>query len=528
MSEDASVLVVGAGPTGLLLAAELHRRGVDCLLIEAHSEAQHWDRATVVHPRSLEVFESLGIIDPFLAAGVRQRLVRLYSDGTVLGEIELSNCGSRHGYNLNLSEEITESILTDYLHQQGGEVNRSSRLTHFETGPDGVIARIESDKTREASFDWLVGCDGYHSITRQLMGIEMLGHDIVEPWAVFDTTAAGWTERYDGNFGYLDTPPVIVTALPGRRWRVYLRPSSPDSDLVTDATATVGRYHPTVTFEDVTNPARFHCHNKVAERFRAGRVLLAGDAAHVCSPAQGHGMNSGIQDAFNLAWKLALVCRGHCDTSLLDSYEAERRPVAELITNEGDMAEHLQAMTDPAGRRSRDEGMRRTFSDTGSRHHEIVAEAELDFDYGASPIVVGDGGGGIGPGARLPDTIVLQLAGGEERPLHEVTSGAGHTALLVGGTSASHEELADLHVSTAAASEPPIVEAVVVAAARGDTRDSWATVDPSTTELLGIEAITLLVVRPDGYVGLRADRDHLEALSDYGRRLGMGRSSAGS
>ena len=528
MPRDASVLVVGAGPTGLLLAAELHRRGVECLLIETHSEAQHWDRATIVHPRSLEVFESLGILEPFLAAGTKQRIIRLYSNGETLGEIDLSDCGSRHGYNLNLSEEVTESILTEYLHNQGGEVTLSSRLTHLDPQPDEVVARIESGGIHTASFDWVVGCDGYHSITRQLLGIEMLGHDIAEPWAVFDATAAGWPDRYDGNFGYLDAVPVIATALPGRRWRVYLRPSSPDSDLVADAMSTIGRYHPDVTFEDVANPTRFQCHTKVAERFRAGRVLLAGDSAHVCSPAQGHGMNSGIQDAFNLAWKLALVCRGQCDPVLLDSYEAERRPVAELITNEGDMAERIQATTDPTARRARDEDLRRVFSEAALRHHEIVAETELDFDYRGSPIVLGDRDGGIGAGVRLPDTLVVRVAGGGERPLHEVTNRAGHTALLVGGSSTRNEELADLHASTTAASEPPIVEAVVVAAAQGDTRDSWVTIDPSTAELLGIDGITLLVVRPDGYVGLRADRDHLEALSDYGQRLGSGRSGGGS
>ena len=112
---------------------------------------------------------------------------------------------------------------------------------------------------------------------------------------------------------------MILTALPDQRWRVYLRPSSPVSDLVADASATIGRYLPTFGFDGVENPTRFHCHTKVARRFRSGRVLLAGDAAHVCSPAQGHGMNTGLQDAVNLAWKLALVCHGLCDPVLLDS-----------------------------------------------------------------------------------------------------------------------------------------------------------------------------------------------------------------
>ena len=115
MAADVAVLIVGAGPTGLLLAAELCRRDVGCLLVDEHSAPLSWDRATVVHPRSLEVFESLGILEPLLAQGVKQRVARLHSVGSVLGEIDLSICGSRYGFNIGISEEVTESILAEYL-----------------------------------------------------------------------------------------------------------------------------------------------------------------------------------------------------------------------------------------------------------------------------------------------------------------------------------------------------------------------------------------------------------------------------
>ena len=242
MPTDVTVLVVGAGPTGLLLASELHRRGVACRLIEAHSEPLHWDRATVVHPRSLEVFESLGLLEPFLAAGVKQRFARLHSEGRVLGEIDLSICGSRYGFNMGISEEMTEAILTDYLHRQGGEIARSSRLVELKANESGVAVTIARDgSTEEFSAQWVVGCDGVHSITRERSGIDLAGHDIPEPWAVFDITLTGWSEPYEAIYAYLDEPPVILTALPNRRWRVYLRPSSPDSDLVADASSTILR-----------------------------------------------------------------------------------------------------------------------------------------------------------------------------------------------------------------------------------------------------------------------------------------------
>ena len=200
MGSGEPVLVVGAGPTGLLLAAELHRRDVPCRLVDTQSGPMHWDRATVVHPRSLEIFESIGVLDSFLRAGVKQRLARLFSGGDLLGEIDLSTCGSRHGFNLGLSEEVTESILTEYLRQQGGDVSRSHQLVTLEHHPDGVVAGIEHDGVVEQSlFGWVVGCDGLHSLTRQLTGIGMAGHDIAEPWAVFDVTASGWSESFEAN-----------------------------------------------------------------------------------------------------------------------------------------------------------------------------------------------------------------------------------------------------------------------------------------------------------------------------------------
>ena len=338
-ADHAAVLIVGAGPTGLLLAAELERRNVPCHLIDARPAPMHWDRATVVHPRSLQIFESLGLVDQFLAAGCKQRIIKIYSSGNLLGQLDLATCGSIYGFNLGVSEEVTESILTKYLHQQGGEVHRGARLTGLAQHANGATAQIEREgRTYEFNASWVVGCDGIHSPTRELSGIAFRGHEIAKPWAVFDASVKNWNDAHEGNFCFLETLPVIFTALPGNRFRVYLRPSSEESDLVADATAILQRYVPEASFIDVENPTRFHCHTKVAAKFRDRAVFLAGDAAHLCSPAEGHGMNCGLQDAFNLAWKLALVHHRAAGPALLDSYEAERRPVhartiAEAVQN---------------------------------------------------------------------------------------------------------------------------------------------------------------------------------------------------
>jgi 2-polyprenyl-6-methoxyphenol hydroxylase-like FAD-dependent oxidoreductase len=519
--DSVTVLVVGAGPTGLLLAAELHRRDVACLIVDEHDRPLDWDRATVVHPRSLEVFDSLGIVEPLLSAGVRQRRARLHSAGAVLGDIDLSLCGSRFPFNIGVSEEVTEAILTDYLARQGGSVTRSTRLVGLDVRADGVIATLEQPEgPHTVRADWVVGCDGVRSTVRTLAGIERDGHEIPEPWAVFDAAIEDWPEPFEANYAYLDETPVILTALPGGTWRIYLRPSGEESDLVEDATQTLRRYLPEVRFRGVSHPTRFHCLTSVARSFRAGRLLLAGDAAHTCSPAQGHGMNSGLQDAFNLAWKLALVCRGTCPEALLDSYEAERRPVAEMVTAEGDEAESMQTIRDPRERRARDAAIRAVFADPASRHHEAIAEAELDIDYGASPIVMGDRHDALSPGQRLPDGIAIRHPGGGR--LHDLASRAGHTAILIGGVSLLDDDLTEAHRAFGTGTATSVIEASFTLSARpGGANSGHGRLDPATAAGLGIDGLTLLVVRPDGHVGLRADADHGVALMAYERLLGV-------
>ena len=235
-------------------------------------------------------------------------------------------------------------------------------------------------------------------------------------------------------------------------------------------------------------------------------------------------MNSGLQDAFNLAWKLALVCHAHCAPALLDSYETERRPVAETITVSGDAVELAQTVTDPAERRARDDTLRAVFADPTSRHHETIAEAELDVDYRGSPIVMGDAPDALAPGQRLPDTIEVVLAGGEVCMLHRLTNRECHTALLIGGLSVPGESLAQLESAIQARSGTFLIEATIVLMARSDDQNSYARLAPAAADQLGIGGTTLLVIRPDGHVGLRADRNHTEALTAYHTLLVSGRT----
>ena len=518
-----TVLVVGAGPTGLLAAAELQRRGVDCLLVDAHERPLDWDRATVVHPRSLEIFESLGIVAPLLEGGVRQRRARLHSDGAVLGDIDLELSGSRYPFNIGISEEVTEALLTDYLLSQGGTVTRATKLVDLQQVDGGVRATLEHDGVRrEILAEWVIGCDGHQSTVRTFAGIEQDGHDIAEPWAVFDATLPDWPHPFEANYAYLDRTAVILTALPDKRWRVYLRPSADDSDLASDALATLSRYLPAARFEAIANPRRFHCHAKVARQFRSGRILIAGDAAHTCSPAQGHGMNSGLQDAHNLAWKLALVCKGAADARILDSYEAERRPVAERVVAAGEDAERVQIVPAEEDRRQRDIAMRAALADPATKHHEAVAEAELDIDYAGSPIVMGERADALWPGQRLPDWIECATEGKGAGRLHHHAARPGHTAFLLGGVATAGALLQEVRRAMEPLPERGVVEAVMTLAVDPEASEVDAHLSPAIAERLGLDGITLLVIRPDGHIGLCTAANHAASLAAYAGLLKSG------
>jgi hypothetical protein len=236
----------------------------------------------------------------------------------------------------------------------------------------------------------------------------------------------------------------------------------------------------------------------------------------VCSPPEGHGMNTGIQDAFNLGWKLALVCDGVSGEGLLDTYEVERRPVAERIVNSGADVEAGQALTEAAARAERDASLRMSFADAETAHHEAAAAAELDRSYADSPIVAGDGSGGVVAGTLLPSTVQVNHPATGPELLHRLAHRPGHTVMVLGGPGGDPSAIANLvdEVETAN-SDSTILEAVFGFTARPVDGGAVGRIDQEVAERLGIAEVTVLAVRPDRYVGLRHDGGEPEAVTRY-------------
>jgi len=226
-------------------------------------------------------------------------------------------------------------------------------------------------------------------------------------------------------------------------------------------------------------------------------------------------MNTGLQDAFNLGWKLALAWSGVNGSALLDSYEAERRPVALRVAASGDVFERNQAMTAQQDRSERDAMMRQTFGNSQSAHHEVVATAELDRSYADSVLVRGDRNDRLSPGSLLPDAVAVQTWSGEACALHELTYRLNHTVFVIGGSRATCDTVLNATVRINDAFVPSPVISAVIGLCADPTDRRIGRIDGAVADQIGIDALTILAVRPDRYVGFRHDGADLAALAGY-------------
>ena len=332
-----------------------------------------------------------------------------------------------------MSEGVTEQILTQELERLGGRVERGIEFVDLEAGDAAVRARVREngvERTLEAS--WLVGADGLHSKVREAVGVGFPGHDHDRQWGVADLRFGNWPYERDLAAVIFD-PLFMPIPIGGDTWRAYFRSGSGDKTHQAHIEHCLKVLAPGATVASSDEPQLFHTHSRVATQFRSGRVLLAGDAAHACSPIEGHGMNGGIHDAFNLGWKLALVATGKAPESLLDSYDAERRPIAGIVGASGDDTEAGAAKGNPAAI----DGAAQNSATAEGQYKAALGELELGLGYKASPILWPSEDEAqstfLTPiGFRVGDAGPL-VGMGEAAQLHAVLAHPGHTVLVLIG-----------------------------------------------------------------------------------------------
>ncbi|GGN84251.1 FAD-dependent monooxygenase [Nocardia rhizosphaerihabitans] len=365
LPEATSVVIVGAGPAGLTAAIVLAEAGVDHVLIDRLSEGANTSRAAVVHARTLEVLDELGIAKDLVARGIQVPTFKVHDGPKTLATIEFGDLPTAYPYTLMIPQDVTEQVLLDRLHQLGGTVHRPLTVERVddENGRVTVGYTTADATTGTITADYVIGADGMHSVVRAQAGIGFTGDTYPASFVLADVRMSWPTPRSEVSLHLSPEGVTVVAPLPDaaqERYRVVAtvdeapeHPTRDDIQTLLDARGPAGE----VRVDEVLWSSRFRVHHRVADHYRAGRVLLAGDAAHVHSPAGGQGMNTGIQDAALLARLLAKVVAGGPD-ALLDEYETVRRPIALDVVAFTDRMTRMATLQSAPARTARNTALR--------------------------------------------------------------------------------------------------------------------------------------------------------------------------
>jgi 2-polyprenyl-6-methoxyphenol hydroxylase-like FAD-dependent oxidoreductase len=502
---QSEVLVVGAGPSGLVLALWLRAMGVDVRIVDAAPGPGTTSRALAVQARTLELYRQLDLAQAVVDAGHPIEFFNLWAEGKHRARIPLGAIGAGltpYPFFFIYPQDRHEQLLVERLAAAGLEVERNTTLTGFEDRGDHVEARLIDANGREelCAARYLIGCDGAHSKVRDVMGVGFPGGTYRQVFYVADIE--GDSPALNGELNLdldeSDLLAVFATAPQGRGRLV---------GTVRDERA---EHAQTLQFSDVSQRAidnlmisvhmvnwfsTYRVHHRVAEHFRRGRAFLAGDAGHIHSPAGGQGMNTGIGDAINLAWKLAAVLQGQAPDKLLDSYEAERLPFAQRLVHTTDRAFSFLTADGPVAEIVRTGIVPRLMPLVGklpaAREFLFRTISQTLVHYRTAPLNAGHAGKVHG-GDRLP---WVQFDGGDNfAPLPRL----GWQVHVYGNIQAEVATWCALHG---------------VALRRFDWHEGCAAA--------GLDRDAIYLLRPDSYVGLAAGTPGTDVLDDYLRANGL-------
>lgn len=341
-----NVLIVGAGPTGLVLALWLIKQGVQVRIIDKNTGPGETSRAMVVHARTLELYRQLNLSDEIVAAGHKNPGINFWVQGKKQAHISFGDAGAKYTpypFVLVFPQDQHEHILINHLRSFGVEVERHTELLSFEDKDSYIVARLRMPDSMEQNYEaaYIAGCDGARSTVRHQMQADFAGGTYKQIFYVADVQISGLESAQDVNVA-LEKGDLVMLFSYGEKGLCRL---------IGTVRGERADHSESLTFEDISHQAinslgfqvqkvnwfsTYHIHHRVTDHFRNGRAFLLGDAAHVHSPVGGQGMNTGIADAINLAWKLAAVLKGQASENLLDSYEVERLAFARRLVNTTD------------------------------------------------------------------------------------------------------------------------------------------------------------------------------------------------
>ncbi|WP_437734347.1 FAD-dependent monooxygenase [Sorangium sp. So ce1335] len=525
MTEALDALVVGGGPTGLTMAGELARRGLTVRIVDkASAPPPDHSRALGVQTRTMELLGHMGLADAAMAHARRvEGLNVLLASGrrARLPIFNFPELATPVPGLFVIQQSDTEDVLASRLPGLGVRLERGVELASYAQDSDGVTCSLRraDGSVEEVRTRWLLGCDGARSAVRKGADIAFEG-DTYDDHCMLGDLVVDWPLP-DGEIYISPSRRGVAAAFPvpgDHRFRVIL--IRPEASPAHGAPPSLAEFEGSMremipvpfTVEKAIVLSRYRLHHRVAARLRKGRVFLAGDAAHIHSPAGAQGMNTGIQDAYNLAWKLAAVEQGRMPAWVLDTYEAERMPVARRLIDFTDRLFGLLAGHGPVGRTLRAVAPRlvsRAFGIPAVQRRILGFVSQLKVRYRKSPLSVQIGTPperGPRPGDRAPDAVLRNEAG-EQVHLFELLRGVGSSLLLFTGrqqADGSPDGAARERARRLAAQLGGPDVRVLVIGAPGDG-GGYADPDGHAHAAYGVEGAAAVLVRPDGYIGVRSD-----------------------
>ena len=538
MRENRPILVVGAGPTGMTMACELSRHGATVRIIDKLPGIIPYCRATGIHSRTLEIFQDLGIVDEVIEKGLRIQGVNQYANGKRFQHFAFEEVDSPYPFTVTLEQYHTEAILEKLLNILGVSIERETELIAMTDRLDGVLTTLRHANGHQEQFEtpWMIACDGARSQVRHLNHQRFPGETDSRQYALADVIVDAPIAQDELHFFMSDQGTLFMFPLPAGRTLVVSDVSGQhdaarETPTLQDMQVQVSsRGRPDAQIRSERWLSYFHINYRITRHYRHGRTFLAGDAAHIHSPLGGQGMNTGIQDAHNLAWKLALVYRGDAPSVLLESYEKERHAVAV------DVLETTRRATEYS------EGFTKLSSSDRERlyFHAAVPEIErirslrhdqeLDLDYRKSPICSDSLNhqrqtNEVGPhaGAETPDAGPIQV-GNRILTLFQLLRGTRHSLLLFVGEQtqeSSRTALTDLAIQVLQSHGQHIAVYLVEIGSTGSAAKIPSGVsivyDPEQAlhHRYGASTECLYLIRPDGYVGFQSRPARLREFRQY-------------
>jgi 2-polyprenyl-6-methoxyphenol hydroxylase-like FAD-dependent oxidoreductase len=550
-----SVLIVGAGPVGLTMACELVRRGIDFRIIDKAPEPSDKSKALVLHSRTLEMLEQMGLVQTFIDAGHIVYGSDFYQKDKKLLHMSFGEIEGPYPYALMLPQSETERLLREHLAKQNIQVERPVELTKFSQDKGKVEAwlRFAEGADEKVEVDYLLGCDGAHSTVRHTTGITFDGEQYAEGFATFDVHVDWAIPDEELSIFVAEEGMLACFPLGEKRYRIIANApveGHKTGDVLTLAEAQkfVDERGPGgVKLSDPIWMTWFTINRRSAKTYRSGNAFLIGDAAHIHSPALGQGMNTGMQDAINLAWKLDLVMRGGADAKLLDSYEVERHAVGQALLKTTDRVTKLITLRGTVAAGVRNHLMPLLASHEVVQHRAMKNISMLGVNYRHSPIV-GDyhplSAGlsniiisGPQPGDRAPDAYIDSGTGEEVLRLFPAIANDKFNLLLFAGlkqTDDGHKSILEI-ARAMAAKHKGLVESHFVVAAEtlpsalksAEAAQIFFDSDQSFHHTYKAESPCLYLIRPDGYIGFRSHPPDLSHLEKHLELFSLGLSRTG-